>query len=111
MGAEHDVPACGKRVAWSVPLAGTATPGPVLLGANGAGRAMTTSEASSLEPGRHAFGRRRQPRPVVGMLQQDLLEIHNEQWLGAIDAAGTSGCDLICFCGRPLEDQGFGRQA
>jgi signal transduction histidine kinase/DNA-binding LacI/PurR family transcriptional regulator len=52
-----------------------------------------------------------QARPVVGMLTQDLLELYAEQWLGVVDAAGTHGCDLICFCGRALADSGSRKQA
>jgi signal transduction histidine kinase/DNA-binding LacI/PurR family transcriptional regulator len=40
------------------------------------------------------------------MLTQDLLELFAEQWLGGVDAAAAHRCDLICFCGRPLEDYG-----
>jgi signal transduction histidine kinase/DNA-binding LacI/PurR family transcriptional regulator len=45
------------------------------------------------------------------MLTQDLLELVAEQWLGVVDGAAASGCDLICFCGRALEAPGFRRQA
>src|SRR6266545_3531378 len=56
-------------------------------------------------------GHRRRSRPVIGMLTQDLLELFAEQWLGAVDAASTHGCDFICFCGRALEAPGFKKQA
>jgi len=50
-------------------------------------------------------------RPVIGMLQQELLEIFAEQWLGAVDAARTHQCDLITFCGGSLAAPGFRGQA
>ena len=56
---------------------------------------------------------RREPgsRAVIGMLTHDLVEVFAEQWLGAVDAARVHGCDLICFCGRALEEPGYGRHS
>lgn len=48
---------------------------------------------------------------MVGMLQQNLFDIYADQSFGAMDAARELGLDLITFCGRPLEDTGFKRQA
>jgi signal transduction histidine kinase len=64
---------------------------------------MTTSSDGPHRPGR--------PRPVVGMLTQELLELVSEQWLGAVEAAGDHGCDFICFCGGSLDAPGFQKQA
>jgi signal transduction histidine kinase/DNA-binding LacI/PurR family transcriptional regulator len=58
-----------------------------------------------------ASDRRGRARPVVGVLQRDPLGLYSEQWLGGVDAARTSGCDLLCFFGGPLDEPGFGRHA
>jgi signal transduction histidine kinase/DNA-binding LacI/PurR family transcriptional regulator len=71
---------------------------------------MTTG-APAAARGPDGFGRPVRPRPVVGVLTQDLLELVAEQWLSMVDGAGASGCDLICFCGRALEAPGFRGQA
>jgi signal transduction histidine kinase/DNA-binding LacI/PurR family transcriptional regulator len=54
---------------------------------------------------------RGRPRPVIGMLTHDLLELFGEQWLGTVHAAAALGCDLLCYLGRSLDDPGFGRQS
>jgi signal transduction histidine kinase/DNA-binding LacI/PurR family transcriptional regulator len=45
------------------------------------------------------------------MLTEEIVQLWAEQWLGAVDGARASGCDLICFCGRALEDRSFNRRA
>jgi hypothetical protein len=45
---------------------------------------------------------RGRPRPVIGMLTDDLHECIADQWIGAVDAATEHGCELICFCGGVL---------
>jgi hypothetical protein len=77
---------------------------------NGSGPALTTSDALP-GPDRRAFDYRGGARPLVGMLQNDLFEIFADQWLGAVDGASAEDCDLICFCGRGLEDPASKRQA
>jgi signal transduction histidine kinase/DNA-binding LacI/PurR family transcriptional regulator len=61
-------------------------------------------------PGRRGSADHRS-RPVIGILQRELSGLYAEQWLGAVDSARTLGCDLICFTGRRLEDDGYKRQA
>src|SRR5436190_23190407 len=51
------------------------------------------------------------PRPVLGVLTEDLLELYAEEWLGVVEGAGANDCNLICFCGRALEAPGFRTQA
>ncbi len=45
------------------------------------------------------------------MLQNDLFDIFADQWLGAVDGASAEDCNLICFCGRGLDDTASKRQA
>ena len=56
-------------------------------------------------------GSQRRSRPVVGVVTQDLVDLYADQWLGAVDGAYAHDCDLICFCGRSLDDPGFRRQS
>ena len=55
--------------------------------------------------------RRNRARPVIGVLQRHLLGLYAEEWLGSVDGARALGCDLICLCGRALEEPGFHRLA
>jgi signal transduction histidine kinase/DNA-binding LacI/PurR family transcriptional regulator len=48
---------------------------------------------------------------VIGMVTSSVIDLHGDQWLGAVEAASAHGCDLICFCGGILEDQVLGDQA
>src|SRR5439155_5245773 len=51
-------------------------------------------------------------RPTIGMLTGSLVDLFEDQWLGAVDAAREQQVDLVCFVGRELEDpRGFGAQA
>ena len=46
------------------------------------------------------------------MLTGSLVDLFEDQWLGAVDAAREQQVDLVCFVGRELEDpRGFGAQA
>ncbi len=72
---------------------------------------MMNSDTGRAVPGPDTLPDRGRARLVVGMLTQDLLELFEEQWLGAVDGARTHGCDLICFCGRALDAPGFKKQA
>jgi signal transduction histidine kinase/DNA-binding LacI/PurR family transcriptional regulator len=43
------------------------------------------------------------------MLLQSIIDLHGDQWLGAVEAASAQGCDLICFCGERLDDPALGQ--
>ncbi len=48
---------------------------------------------------------------MIGVLLPNIIDLHAEQWLGAVDAASAHECDLICFCGGLLEDSELKSQA
>ncbi len=70
---------------------------------------MTTPGLHRATAGFPAPGHPRRPRPVIGVLQDQLLGLYAEEWLGSVDAARAHGCDLITFCGRALVDGGLSR--
>src|SRR5262245_56383340 len=42
-------------------------------------------------------------RPTIGMLTSWLVELHQLQWLGAVDAARAHQVNLVCFTGKELD--------
>src|SRR5437899_1535249 len=56
---------------------------------------MVSTPRASLRP-------RSGSSPVIGMLMTSLMDLYQEQWLGAADAARAQGVTLLTFVGREL---------
>ncbi len=69
-----------------------------------------------IEPSEVALSSSNRPsrasRPTIGMLNSTLVDQHQVQWLGTVDAARAHGVNLIAFIGRELgHPAGFNAQA
>jgi signal transduction histidine kinase/DNA-binding LacI/PurR family transcriptional regulator len=72
---------------------------------------MTSPRERAAGAPRSGSGGRSRPRPVIGMVMPNVVDLHGDQWLGAVEAAAAQQCDLICFCGGILDDPILGPQA